>query len=154
LLFFFQAEDGIRDFHVTGVQTCALPICWFRAFRLKVGSGHWFEPSILHQSIGIRCFSCLYIKPNYENMYSVYILYSLALDRYYVGMTSNIQQRLKKHNANSKGFTKKANDWTVKYIEKYNNKNDAEQRERKIKSWKSRKMIDKLISEAGSEHSD
>src|SRR5690606_39806584 len=25
-LFFFQAEDGIRDFHVTGVQTCALPI--------------------------------------------------------------------------------------------------------------------------------
>src|SRR5690606_40495073 len=27
-LFFFQAEDGIRDFHVTGVQTCALPISW------------------------------------------------------------------------------------------------------------------------------
>src|SRR5690606_15067520 len=24
--FFFQAEDDIRDFHVTGVQTCALPI--------------------------------------------------------------------------------------------------------------------------------
>src|SRR5690606_40703122 len=24
--FLFQAEDGIRDFHVTGVQTCALPI--------------------------------------------------------------------------------------------------------------------------------
>src|SRR5690606_39649845 len=29
-LFFFQAEDGIRDFHVTGVQTCALPI-WCHA---------------------------------------------------------------------------------------------------------------------------
>src|SRR5690606_40505601 len=27
--FFFQAEDGIRDFHVTGVQTCALPISSF-----------------------------------------------------------------------------------------------------------------------------
>src|SRR5690625_5664541 len=26
LFFFFQAEDGIRDGHVTGVQTCALPI--------------------------------------------------------------------------------------------------------------------------------
>src|SRR5690606_41206393 len=26
ILFFFQAEDGIRVFHVTGVQTCALPI--------------------------------------------------------------------------------------------------------------------------------
>src|SRR5690606_40111210 len=28
--FFFQAEDGIRDFHVTGVQTCALPISKMR----------------------------------------------------------------------------------------------------------------------------
>src|SRR2546422_3682854 len=27
--FFFQAEDGIRDVAVTGVQTCALPICEF-----------------------------------------------------------------------------------------------------------------------------
>src|SRR2546430_8692482 len=26
--FFFQAEDGIRDLTVTGVQTCALPICY------------------------------------------------------------------------------------------------------------------------------
>src|SRR2546430_11388494 len=28
--FFFQAEDGIRDLTVTGVQTCALPIFWAR----------------------------------------------------------------------------------------------------------------------------
>src|SRR5699024_12066875 len=27
MIFFFQAEDGIRDRNVTGVQTCALPIC-------------------------------------------------------------------------------------------------------------------------------
>src|SRR6516162_5024098 len=27
VFFFFQAEDGIRDYKVTGVQTCALPIC-------------------------------------------------------------------------------------------------------------------------------
>src|SRR2546430_16950102 len=37
-LFFFQAEDGIRDLTVTGVQTCALPIfplnAHFPAFRL------------------------------------------------------------------------------------------------------------------------
>src|SRR5688500_20223230 len=31
LFFFFQAEDGIRDYKVTGVQTCALPI--FRRFK-------------------------------------------------------------------------------------------------------------------------
>src|SRR5205085_8746957 len=29
--FFFQAEDGIRDLTVTGVQTCALPICYAHA---------------------------------------------------------------------------------------------------------------------------
>src|SRR3712207_7746589 len=32
--FFFQAEDGIRDIGVTGVQTCALPI-WPRPERLR-----------------------------------------------------------------------------------------------------------------------
>src|SRR5256886_6191549 len=39
--FFFQAEDGIRDLTVTGVQTCALPICRTerRDAALDVGSG-------------------------------------------------------------------------------------------------------------------
>src|SRR6266511_4237538 len=32
--FFCQAEDGIRDFHVTGVQTCALPISDFSKTEL------------------------------------------------------------------------------------------------------------------------
>src|SRR6266404_7693743 len=55
--FFFQAEDGIRDKLVTGVQTCALPIfripfvlfssrpCWLLHFSLRGGGGmrgvHW-----------------------------------------------------------------------------------------------------------------
>src|SRR5256885_7451325 len=30
--FFFQAEDGIRDYKVTGVQTCALPICCAKTY--------------------------------------------------------------------------------------------------------------------------
>src|SRR5690606_40172978 len=34
---FFQAEDGIRDFHVTGVQTCALPILAVYMATLKPG---------------------------------------------------------------------------------------------------------------------
>src|SRR5207249_9598220 len=37
-IFFFQAEDGIRDRNVTGVQTCALPICEFRALLASVAS--------------------------------------------------------------------------------------------------------------------
>src|SRR6266545_5532577 len=34
LFFFFQAEDGIRDKLVTGVQTCALPISWNGSLRV------------------------------------------------------------------------------------------------------------------------
>src|SRR5260221_10889456 len=42
--FFFQAEDGIRDHCVTGVQTCALPICrrpaaWSRRGGRGTGAG-------------------------------------------------------------------------------------------------------------------
>src|SRR2546430_9581848 len=36
--FFFQAEDGIRDLTVTGVQTCALPI-----YETEVANIHWLE---------------------------------------------------------------------------------------------------------------
>src|SRR2546425_2613514 len=44
--FFFQAEDGIRDKLVTGVQTCALPISPFRAIfqrQLDAGKSHGTE---------------------------------------------------------------------------------------------------------------
>src|SRR5207253_3526219 len=52
-IFFFQAEDGIRDGHVTGVQTCALPIWSVHSFadqsvRLSLGAafespGYFFQ---------------------------------------------------------------------------------------------------------------
>src|SRR6266446_5736694 len=44
--FFFQAEDGIRDYKVTGVQTCALPI-WFGERRFDDGANHHRRRSIL-----------------------------------------------------------------------------------------------------------
>src|SRR5699024_12101674 len=37
--FFFQAEDGIRDRNVTGVQTCALPIYWVNTTYVLSTSG-------------------------------------------------------------------------------------------------------------------
>src|SRR4030066_1329571 len=37
--FFFQAEDGIRDSSVTGVQTCALPICTLCVHKVDRGDG-------------------------------------------------------------------------------------------------------------------
>src|SRR5256885_8799975 len=44
VFFFFQAEDGIRDYKVTGVKTCALPILWKRT-RSRALSGRGASPS-------------------------------------------------------------------------------------------------------------
>src|SRR5215469_8226411 len=40
-IFFFQAEDGIRALYVTGVQTCALPICPHEPARTNTGVDQW-----------------------------------------------------------------------------------------------------------------
>ena len=78
--------------------------------------------------------------------FRVYIPYSAVLDRYYVGYTSTgIDVRLRKHNAQHRGFTGKAPDWAVVYQESFRVKSEATKREREIKGWKSRKMIEKLI---------
>ncbi len=79
--------------------------------------------------------------------YIVYILYSVSLDRYYVGYTGDsIETRLRKHNANHKGFTSENVDWTVKHIETFPTKKEAMEREKQIKAWKSRLKIEQLIS--------
>src|SRR5690606_39385158 len=39
------AEDGIRDFHVTGVQTCALPICIASASPVGAAAALWTGPA-------------------------------------------------------------------------------------------------------------
>src|SRR5688572_31201012 len=43
-VFFFQAEDGIRDLTVTGVQTCALPISGSNCADLGFGWSLWQPP--------------------------------------------------------------------------------------------------------------
>src|SRR5256886_11728347 len=52
VFFFFQAEDGIRDLTVTGVQTCALPISrsWHRHVQLPVLS--WRRRDLYDASLG------------------------------------------------------------------------------------------------------
>jgi putative endonuclease len=77
--------------------------------------------------------------------YFVYILYSHQLDRYYTGYTQDIEERLKRHLSDHKGYTSKAKDWQVVYQENYDSKTDAYKRERQIKSWKSRRKIEELI---------
>src|SRR2546426_6127705 len=58
--FFFQAEDGIRDYKVTGVQTCALPI--LDESRVDPGGAREVEPELaeragaeaLHEDVSAR----------------------------------------------------------------------------------------------------
>jgi putative endonuclease len=82
-----------------------------------------------------------------------YILFSYAADKFYIGHTTEpIYERLRKHNADHEGFTGKYGDWIIIYSEKHDNKKLAYAREREVKKWKSKKMIERLI--ASSEHPD
>ena len=76
----------------------------------------------------------------------IYILFSITKNRYYIGYTSNLEERIIRHNQKSNGDTRKVNDWEVVYDEKYETKEQAHQRELQIKSWKSRIKLQDLIS--------
>ena len=80
-------------------------------------------------------------------MYFTYILYSSIKDKYYVGSCQDLDERLRKHNTNHGGFTGKTGDWMLVWTEEHPDKTDALKREKQIKAWKSRKMIEKLIHE-------
>jgi putative endonuclease len=75
----------------------------------------------------------------------IYILHSKTLDRFYIGSTQDIEKRIQKHLSNHKGYTSKAKDWVLVYKETFKSWDEALLRERKIKNWKSKVMIKKLI---------
>jgi len=80
--------------------------------------------------------------------YKVYILYSVFRNKYYIGSTCDeISERLRRHNSNHKGFTGTTPDWVVVYTTLFETKTEALSLEKKIKKWKSRKMLEKLINE-------
>ncbi|MEW5845310.1 MAG: GIY-YIG nuclease family protein [Bacteroidota bacterium] len=74
-----------------------------------------------------------------------YIIYSPSADRFYIGSTADdLLQRIRRHNANHKGFTARANDWSLVFCEQFESIQQARSRERQIKAWKSRKRIEAL----------
>jgi len=78
-----------------------------------------------------------------------YILYSKSLDKYYIGHScEDLQERLRRHLSNHKGFTAKTKDWIIIYFETFDSKNNAYKREREIKDWKSKLKIQKLINDS------
>lgn len=68
-------------------------------------------------------------------MYFVYILKSLKNGEFYIGYTANPNERLKEHNSGLSKHTKKYLPWKYVYIEGYANKEDAQDREIKLKQF-------------------
>lgn len=78
-------------------------------------------------------------------MFKVYIIYSAFLDRYYVGSTANIEDRIFRHKNSGSKSTKSASDWELVYSEEFDTRSEAVMREREIKGKKSRKYLEALI---------
>ena len=82
-----------------------------------------------------------------KNMFYTYIIQSEKTNKYYVGFTSDIEQRLKKHNAGNVKSTKHSVSWKLVYKEDFLIKVDAWRREQQIKRYKGGKAFKLLIGE-------
>jgi putative endonuclease len=80
-------------------------------------------------------------------MYTLYILYSESLDRYYVGYTNDLPRRLSEHNRSKGKYTDAGIPWILVYSESFASKKDAMDREKFIKSRKSKKFIIELVAQ-------
>jgi putative endonuclease len=76
----------------------------------------------------------------------VYILKSLKHGGYYIGYTSDKEERLIKHNAGNSRSTKSGIPWYMIYTEEYKTKSEAIKREKYIKRQKNKKYIESLIN--------
>ena len=80
-------------------------------------------------------------------MHYLYISYSNSANKYYVGETHNIDERIQKHNIHiyKNSYTKISNDWVIALTFDCNCKEDAIYLESFIKKMKSKKFIEKII---------
>ena len=87
-----------------------------------------------------------------------YILHSVSLNKFYIDHTTDdLSERLRRHLSDHDGFTAKAKDWQIAHFEVFDTKTEAYARERQVKAWKSKKLIEQLIhkhNSARSEHPD
>lgn len=83
----------------------------------------------------------------------MYILYSARIDKYYIGSTSDLSGRIRRHHSDHKGYTGKSDDWKLVHFEEFSTRPEAIKREKRIKKWKSKLMIERIIHN-GSGHTD
>ncbi|MDD5056161.1 MAG: GIY-YIG nuclease family protein [Candidatus Peribacteraceae bacterium] len=67
-------------------------------------------------------------------MFYVYLLYSESTQKFYVGFTTDVQQRLASHNGAQNQSTVHGIPWRLVYFEAYTHKSDALIREKKLKN--------------------
>ncbi|MBK9358684.1 MAG: GIY-YIG nuclease family protein [Bacteroidales bacterium] len=67
-------------------------------------------------------------------MYSVYILFSRELKRYYTGQTASVDRRLNQHQRGSGKYTSRAGDWQIVYTCDFKTREEAMKLEKVIKS--------------------
>ncbi len=79
-------------------------------------------------------------------MFYLYILRSESSGHYYIGQTQDITERLTYHNSNYSKSLKNRGPWKLVYSEEFGTRREAVRRERQIKSWKDRRMIERLLS--------
>ncbi len=78
-------------------------------------------------------------------MYYLYILKSERTSRYYVGSTDDLVRRLQEHNAGKTPSTRNKGPWRILYSETFQTHSEARSREAKIKSWKSRAYMERVL---------
>ncbi|MCC6865164.1 MAG: GIY-YIG nuclease family protein [Ignavibacteria bacterium] len=79
-------------------------------------------------------------------MYYTYVIYSEKFDKIYIGMTSNLEQRLISHNVLSKkGWTIRFRPWILIHKEVFKTKMEALSREKELKSLRGREYIRKHV---------
>jgi len=77
--------------------------------------------------------------------WNVYIIESLKNGKYYIGVTSNIQERLKTHNKGLSKATKPWRPWKLIQVEQFKDIKGAYRRERFLKSKKSKKILNLIV---------
>lgn len=78
-------------------------------------------------------------------MFFVYIIQSLKDYSYYFGITSNLEDRLFRHNRNYERYTRNRSPWKLVWCIPIKNRVDALSLERKLKNMKSNKLVREFI---------
>ncbi len=78
-------------------------------------------------------------------MYYVYILQSQVRSRLYIGKTTNLKRRISEHNAGQNASTTPYMPWILIFYEAYFNKDDANRREKYLKTTQGHQAIQRML---------